>query len=100
MNCISIITLKPCSSVSNVARNKQCVSELTSELMGLQKCVQQRVDDMNTQQKSCASNSISWMTDLKNNYKNQKVYLHRFSDYFFLGYGGRDVRTSAFENLH
>ena len=60
-------------TANNVGRNKACVQELTSDLMDLQKNLQQHVEKMNSEQQTCTANSLSWMTGLRENYGEMKV---------------------------
>ena len=59
---------------NNVARNKTCVRDLTSELMDLQMNLKQHVEKMNSQQQTCTANSLSWMSGLRENYGTLRVW--------------------------
>ena len=60
-------------TANNVGRNKACVQELTSDLMGLQKNLQQHVEKINSEQHTCTANSLTWMTGLRDNFGEMKV---------------------------
>ena len=60
-------------TATNVGRNKACVQELTTELMDLQKNLQQHVEKLNSEQQTCTANSLSWMTGLRENLSVMKV---------------------------